>query len=1177
MFRRFLLSVCLTFLAVTPVLRAQNVFSMPGASSTGQSVGVFGADPLVLTSTLTSGAGSFITVALPDLSKAYIIASSPNASITALDRGFFTAHAVANLSQPASAAIITPDGRRLIVLTTAAGGAGGTVHVFNTSTDAELVQGGLASTTYVPSDIAVNFDGTRAWVLNTTTNIGSLLSAIDTSSGQNVGNLSIPGQGTGVTFGPNGLLYVSTPNRIYEVNPTTLAITPNGEFDFNAYPGKVVFTPDGRYGLAVNQTPITGSAILSIDLANRTTGPILSGFGTSFNTALDRVWPLNNTQYLAYSNTTATLYLVTLNGALLTSAPLSGALPGAINALVVTNEVGVNSIPQRVFIASGNTLYRYEPGQNQSSAQAPLPASTGAVSYTPLAITNGTPATILAYGGNQAVAAGATSNPLVARVLDAQGRPLAGVPVAFTANNAGVTFSQANAATNSDGFAYTTVTAAAGSGAVVVTATAGGITANYNLTLGSSSGGGTLAGTITIVAGQGQLVGEQHNTGIPGFGSPLTVLVLDTNGKPLPNAQVTFTLVPGLQSGALQAPGQDLGTTVMTTTDATGQAAANFLTTNIQPGSGYGQSQITAVATNPATGLSTNTVTFYLTTYDSTSSHAVPPTVNISPFQGATFSGASGSTQTAAITAKVSSSLGVPIPNVTLRILPNGAGSPGATCAGDTGPGISTDATGTVNCDLVFTGPPGNAQITAEVGYRDDFTFNIAVTAGAPAKVVKINGDNQTVNTGQQLPVALRVQVQDAGGTPLTGTPVRFAVSPQGSVTLSNVSSATDSAGFASATVTAGNTGGTATVTVTAGTGTATFTIKINVPASGIQKISGDNQTAVVGSFFTQPLVVQVVNGQNQPVSGVPVSFVINSGSAILGSSSTTSDSNGQASTTVQAGGSPGLINVTATAAGFSVSFSLTSRLAGPSNLAFLNGASFIPGISPGGIALITGTGIATGISGTVTANTDFGPNTLPLILPTNNGASVTFNGIPAPIYSISNINGAEQIVVQVPFELAGQSSAQVTVTGVGGGSTTQTVGLQPLAPGVFQTNAFGLQNQAVALHADGTYISPASPATRGETIYFFATGLGQTSPTLATNGAGVPNQNVTTQLIVGINNGGATLVSAQTVPGQVGVYIVGMQIPTDTATGPSQPLGLVALDGAGNSYFAGSTFVPIQ
>ncbi|HLJ47759.1 MAG TPA: Ig-like domain-containing protein [Bryobacteraceae bacterium] len=1176
MFRRFLLSVCLFFPALTPIVRAQNVFSLPGASSTGQNVSVFGADPLVLTSTLSAGAGSFLTVALPDLSKAYIIANTSNATITALDKGFFNAHNVANLTQPATGAILTPDGRRLIVLTVATGsGTGGTVHVFDTSTDVELVQGGLTSN-YIPTDIAVSFDSTRAYVLNTTTNIGSILSAIDTGSGQNIGNLTIQGQASGVTLAPNGLLYVSTRNLIEEIDPSHLAVTTNGSFSFNAYPGKLVFTPDGRFGLAVNQTPITGSAILSIDLANRTPGPILSGFGASFNTALDRVWTLDNTQYLAYSGTTSTLYLVTLSGSLMTSVPLSGAFPGNISAVAVTNEVGITAIPQRVYIASGNSLARYDLGQNQTTAQVTLPNPAGALSYVAPAITNGTVATILAYGGNQAIAPGATSNPLIARVLDAQGRPLAGVPVAYTANNASVTFSQANATTNNDGFAFTTVTAAAGSGAVVVTATAGGITANYNITLGSSTSGGTLAGTVSIVAGQGQLVGEQRNTGVPGFGSPLTVLVLDTNGNPLANAQVTYTLVPGLQPGALSLPGQAGGNTITVPTDNTGQAAVNFLTTNIQPGSGYGQSQITAVATNPTTGLNTNTVTFYLTTYDTTSTRPVPPTVNISPFQGSTFSGASGSTQKGAILATVSSSQGVPIPNVSLRILPNPAGTDGATCAGDTGAGVLSDATGTVVCDLVFTGPPGVAQITAEVGYRDDFTYNISVTAGAPAKVVKINGDNQTVNVGQQLPIALRVQVQDAGGTALTGVPVRFAVSPTGSVTLSNVSSATDSAGFASATATAGNTGGSASVTVTAGTGTATFTIKINVPASGIRKISGDNQTAVVGSQFGQSLVVQVVNGQNQAVGGVPVTFAVSSGSASVGSPSTTTDSNGQASTTVTAGAA-GSITVTATAAGFSVSFTLTSRLAGPSNLAFLNGASFQPGISAGGIALITGTGIATGISGTVSATTGIGPEVLPLVMPASNGASVSFDGFPAPIYSISNISGAEQIVVQVPFEVAGRSFVQVTVTGVGGGSSTQSVQLQPLAPGIFQTNAFGLQNQAIALHADGTYISPTSPATRGETIYFFATGLGQTSPTLSTNSAGIPNQNVTTQLVVGINNGGANLVSAQTVTGQVGVYIIAMQLPADTATGPSQPVGLVALDAAGNSYFAASTFIPIQ
>ncbi len=67
-----------------------------------------------------------------------------------------------------------------------------------------------------------------------------------------------------------------------------------------------------------------------------------------------------------------------------------------------------------------------------------------------------------------------------------------------------------------------------------------------------------------------------------------------------------------------------------------------------------------------------------------------------------------------------------------------------------------------------------------------------------------------------------------------------------------------------------------------------------------------------------------------------------------------------------------------------------------------------------------------------MTPNSMLGP--LPFTLA---GDSVKFNNISAPIFSVSNVNGVQQITVQVPFELTGSTSASVTITVAGGGSAT--------------------------------------------------------------------------------------------------------------------------------------------
>ena len=116
-----------------------------------------------------------------------------------------------------------------------------------------------------------------------------------------------------------------------------------------------------------------------------------------------------------------------------------------------------------------------------------------------------------------------------------------------------------------------------------------------------------------------------------------------------------------------------------------------------------------------------------------------------------------------------------------------------------------------------------------------------------------------------------------------------------------------------------------------------------------------------------------------------------------------------------------------------------------------------------------------------------------------------------------------------------------------------------------------------VAVRPDGSQVSPTNPAQRGETIQLYITGLGQGAPAIATNAVGVPDQTITSTLIVGLNNGGVPLVSAVYGPGLVGIYIVIMQVPADTQTGPYQPIGIVAYDTAKNAYFSQPTYIPIQ
>jgi hypothetical protein len=54
-------------------------------------------------------------------------------------------------------------------------------------------------------------------------------------------------------------------------------------------------------------------------------------------------------------------------------------------------------------------------------------------------------------------------------------------------------------------------------------------------------------------------------------------------------------------------------------------------------------------------------------------------------------------------------------------------------------------------------------------------------------------------------------------------------------------------------------------------------------------------------------------------------------------------------------------------------------------------------------------------------------------------------------------------------------------------------------------------------------------------------------------------------------------VISAEYAPGFVGVYVITLQVPANTKTGPYQPLGVIAYDSANKAYFANSTYIPIQ
>ena len=1171
MFQRLSMLCAFVFVLSAVLLQAQpNLFVLPGAGSSGTVSEAFSSgtatvnNPVPITNfrTFTAGAGSFALIPNLSGSNVFVVASSPVNSIVSTDETFLPSTLVSDLSPVPTQATITPDGRLLAV-------AAGNLHLFNAVSGAELVAGGLTQGVGLTTiGVAVSLDSTSIFALGTNTAGAAQLNSISTSSYTISGTLALTESATAVSVGPNGLVYVSMPSQILVVDPRTLKPTFNGQMVVTGTPGPLVFTPDGQYAVSTDQS---GNLLLVSLATNTVTAPSI---GISQIHSLQVI----GTDTVLALTSGGLVYPITVSPLNISPqlAPLDVGARGVI-AITTSNDVPTtahNSV-LGAYLVSENSIYQYVPASENISSPFPVGSnvSPGAIVYAIPAVTTAqsAPTSLLAYGNNQSILPGATSEPLVVQVLDANNVPVSGASVQFQAGS-GATLFATSSLTGSNGCALAYVTASDTTGVVTVTATIVGslvtpATFSVNVTTSAEGAGGP---TLTIISGQGELMEASTNTDLGPPFAPLEVLATDASGNPIPNLAVTFSVPPS--QGTLVANNTYQSVQTVNTNTA-GVATVNFLTTTPPPNDdlGYLQTTITASANNA------KSVTFYNTAYPQGQSPSIYP---LPAAAGTPYPlvGGEGTILVGAVRIQVVSAAGKEIPNVSLLLSDgnlNPSIYPTATCNGSGGIVLS-DASGVANCDVLFGPRIGTGSFVITVGYTEasfastDFT----VTPGPPGAVQITQGNNQTGVPGQTLPLALRIHVTDSAGNSVSGAVVTWQVGGTGTVTLSDVITTTDSLGDASALATAGSTGGAATVTATAGSASATFNLTVNIPTAGLQKVSGDQQTTTIGTAFPLPLIVKAVDSSGNPVAGAQVNFQVTAGAATLSSASAITSATGQASTTVTAGATPGAITVSATSSTLSVTFTLTANPPGPQNITIVNGASFDPntGISPGGIATVRGVGILPGVTGVISA-----PITDGQYPTTFSGVTITFNGTPAPIYYVEDTNGNDQVTVQVPFEVQPGSAVALEVSVANEGSpATVPITVKPLAPGVF-TSSYNGKNYAVAVRPDGSQVSPNNPAQRGETIQLYITGLGQATPAIATNTAGVADQTIVSPLIVGLNNGGVPLVSVVYGPGLIGIYIVVMQVPEDTQTGPYQPIGIVAYDPQKNAYFAQPTYIPIQ
>ena len=262
--------------------------------------------------------------------------------------------------------------------------------------------------------------------------------------------LALSQKATAVSVGPNGLVYVSLPNEILEVDPRTLKPTLNGAISVTGTPGPLVFTSDGQYGIGANQA-LFGNSLLIATLATHTVHRSEPGITPNHFTAGDRRGhlaralhprPLSDYDFESRqcypdidTRISSTGLLAITSHQRCSQRALTAPFKPRIWSQPPTC---INTIPRlRAVVAA----ISHCPECHARRLSYAVPAETTAQSH---------PATLLTYGTNQTILPSAISEPLVVQVLDANNLPLSGYTVQFQTNGGTLDLST-SAVTGSNG------------------------------------------------------------------------------------------------------------------------------------------------------------------------------------------------------------------------------------------------------------------------------------------------------------------------------------------------------------------------------------------------------------------------------------------------------------------------------------------------------------------------------------------------------------------------------------------------------------------------------------------------------------------------------------------------------------------------------------------------------
>lgn len=429
--------------------------------------------------------------------------------------------------------------------------------------------------------------------------------------------------------------------------------------------------------------------------------------------------------------------------------------------------------------------------------------------------------------------------------------------------------------------------------------------------------------------------------------------------------------------------------------------------------------------------------------------------------------------------------------------------------------------------------------------------------------------------TAQSLPAAQKFQVTNTGATPVTLSLSLVITAPAGGTTL-----ALDKNTLALAPAASGNFSLTLSgtlppagvyygaVSVQGASQTTRIPYMFLTPGAALNNLiplSGDFNDGTVNQPIPDGYVsFLLIDSSGLPLAKAPVSFTASPGVTLARISAAT-DEYGIAYANVAMGPVPGNHSVTGcaaascTSAQFRYDFTLYSRLAPEITAAgVLDAASFRQPIAPGSYIAIFGKNMT---DNTLTPDSTGTNQNTSLRLPLNiDLTQVSFDvpaagiSVPAPLTYIS----PGQLVAQVPWELAGQKSAQMKVIINDTYGNVVTVPLSDYAPAFFEVSG-----TAIAVDLAGHLVTATNPAVRGQPLTFYANGLGPVTDAPATGepAKSAPLSFTRTPPVVTIGGQNASIQFSGLTPTLPGLYQINLTVPQNAAIG-AVPVTLTTTDG---------------